>query len=214
MKSDCITMQARVPHLYFGHPSAAPGSGEGTDALRPIVTRALNPHICICGPAAGLLMVSISPDMRLNQPGCSGYEGLIRLPGYALMGGGAVVAASTAVDGGSGAADCRAYLVSGEEVLQRRAFTRRYHGCPVAKSLKMKRLQMILIRLRISDGLTHPHAPIQDDASEPTPILPIKRKPRTAQTPAERDGGNRPFLVQSSCTGSLRYQDPLLCEDL
>ena len=79
-----------------------------------------------------------------------GYEGLIEyLTGYALMGGGAVVAASTAVDGGSRAADCRAYLAFVGEVLQRRAFTRRYHGCPVAKSLKMKRLQMILIRLRI-----------------------------------------------------------------
>ena len=88
-----------------------------------------------------------------------------------------------------------------------------YHGCPVAKSTEDEASTDDTDTVEdISDGLTHPHAPIQDDASEPTPILPIKRETQNdAQTPAERDGGNRPFLVQSSCTGtqSLRYQDPL-----
>ena len=130
------------------------------------------------GLLGGGLLISSADDCGSNQPGCSGYEGLIEyLTGYALMGGGAVAAASTAVDGGSRAADCRAYLAFVErEVLQRRAFTPKVSRMPGSEEPEDEASTDDTDTVEdISDGLTHPHAPIQDDASEPTPILPIKR---------------------------------------
>ena len=63
-----------------------------------------------------------------------------------------------------------------EEVLQRRAFTPKVSRMPGSEEPEDEASTDDTDTVEdISDGLTHPHAPIQDDASEPTPILPIKR---------------------------------------
>ena len=97
-----------VPHLYFGHPSGCAGlwvkepmlyGADCDQSAKPAYLASAG--LLAAGLFGGGLLISSADDCGSNQPGCSGYEGLIEyLTGYALMGGGAVVAASTAVDGG------------------------------------------------------------------------------------------------------------------